>query len=177
MTLADMAHATEPLLPQGKAYETRDSGGAVDRYASPTHLADWHRGITAILIKTDDGAILIDGGLAQAADMLLAHMLALGVAPGDLKLILNSHAHADHAGAIRAVQRATGARLLNTAESAVLMAHGGSDDIHFGDDILYPPVQTDRILHDREVVVLGDIRLTAHLTCRPYTRQPRVDVG
>ncbi len=164
MTLADMAHATEPLLPQGKAYETRDSWR---QPVAPVRIADhtWQigtAGITAILIKTDDDAILIDGGLAQAADMLLAHMLALGVAPGDLKLILNSHAHADHAGAIRAVQRATGARLLNTAESAVLMAHGGSDDIHFGDDILYPPVQTDRILHDREVVVLGDIRLTAH---------------
>jgi metallo-beta-lactamase class B len=52
--------------------------------------------------------------------------------------------------------------VLNNAESAVLMARGGSDDIHFGDDILYPPVQTDRILHDGEVVALGDLRLTAH---------------
>jgi metallo-beta-lactamase class B len=94
--------------------------------------------------------------------MLLANMRALGVAPGDLKLILASHAHGDHAGAIAAVKRATGARLLNSAESAVLMANGGSNDIHFGDDILYPPVQTDRILHDGEVVVLGTLRLTAH---------------
>jgi len=66
------------------------------------------------------------------------------------------------AGAIAAIKRATGAQVLNSAESAVLMANGGSNDIHFGDDILYPPVQTDRVLHDGEVVVLGTMRLTAH---------------
>lgn len=48
------------------------------------------------------------------------------------------------------------------AESAVLMAHGGSNEIHFGDSILYPPAQTDRILHDGEVVTLGNMRLIAH---------------
>ena len=63
---------------------------------------------------------------------------------------------------LAAIKRATGAQLLNNAESAVLMAWGGSDDIHFGDDILYPPAQTDRILHDGEVVALGTLRLTPH---------------
>lgn len=164
ISFCGMTHATEPLLPQGKGYEARDSWR---QPVAPVRIADhtWQigtAGITAVLIRTNDGAILIDGGLAQAAGMLLAHMQELGVAPGDLKLILSSHAHGDHAGAIAAVQRATGARVLNNAESAVLMSHGGSDDIHFGDDILYPPAQTDRILHDGEVVALGDARLTAH---------------
>ncbi len=156
-------HATQAVLPQGKGYHTPDSWR---QPVAPVRIADhtWQigtAGITALLIKTDQGAILIDGGLPQAAGMLLAHMRALGVASGDLKLILSSHAHGDHAGAIAAVQRATGARVLNSAESAVLMARGGSDDIHFGDDILYPPVQTDRIVHDGEVVDLGDMRITA----------------
>jgi glyoxylase-like metal-dependent hydrolase (beta-lactamase superfamily II) len=69
-------------------------------------------------VKTDAGAVLIDGGMPQAADMLLARMRELGVAPGDLKLILHSHAHVDHAGPLAAVQRATGARLVSNAESA-----------------------------------------------------------
>ncbi len=164
LAACSMACASEPLLQQGKGYETRDSWR---QPVAPVRIADhtWQigtAGITAVLIQTDDGAILIDGGLAQATDMLLAHMQALDVAPGDLEFILASHAHGDHAGAIAAVQRATGARVLNNAESAVLMAHGGSDDIHFGDDILYPPAQTDRIVHDGEVVALGDMRLTAH---------------
>ena len=159
-----IAGAAEPVLPQGKAYETRESWR---QPVDPVRIADhtWHigtAGITALLVKTDEGALLIDGGLPQAADMLLAHMRALDVAPGDLQYILSSHAHGDHAGPVAALQRATGAQVVNNAESAVLMARGGSDDIHFGDAILYPPVQTDRIVHDGEVVAIGGLRLTAH---------------
>lgn len=158
-----IVHAAEPMLPQDKAYLTRD---AWRQPVPPVRIADhtWQigtAGITAILVKTDDGALLIDGGLPQAAEMLLAHMRTLGVAPDELKFILSSHAHGDHAGPIAAIKRATGAMVLNNAESAVLMARGGSDDIHFGDDILYPPVQSDRILHDGEIVALGNLRLTA----------------
>lgn len=164
LSACGIARAAAPVLPQAKAYLTRD---AWRQPVEPVRIADhtWQigtAGITALLVKTDDGALLIDGGLPQAADMLLAHMRALGVAPGDLEFILSSHAHGDHAGPIAAIQRATGARVLNNAESAVLMARGGSDDIHFGDAIGYPPVQTDRIVHDGEVVALGDLRLTAH---------------
>ena len=157
--------AQEPLLPQGTAYQTPD---AWRQPVAPMRIADhtWQigtAGITALLVRTDDGAVLIDGGLPQASGMLLAHMRGLGLAPGDLKLILASHAHGDHAGPIAAIKRATGAQVVNNAESAVLMAGGGSNDIHFGDDILYPPVQTDRIIHDGEIVALGGMRLTAHL--------------
>ncbi|MCJ0825243.1 subclass B3 metallo-beta-lactamase [Luteimonas sp. 50] len=161
---ASIAPAAEPALPQGKAYETPQ---AWRQPVAPVRISDhaWQigtAGITALLLKTDAGALLIDGGLPQAADMLLAQMRTLGVAPGDLKLVLSSHAHGDHAGPIAAIKRATGAQVFNNAESAVLMARGGSDDIHFGDDILYPPAQTDRILHDGEVVALGGLRLTPH---------------
>lgn len=164
LTAFGSARAAEPLLPQGKVYE---SPASWRQPIAPVRLADhtWQvgtAGISAILVKTSDGALLIDGGLPQAADLVLAHLRALGVGPGDLKLILTSHAHSDHGGSIAAIKRATGARLLNNAESAVLMANGGSDDLQFGDDSLYPPAQTDRLLHDGEVVALGGIRLTAH---------------
>jgi len=164
LSACGIAFAAEPVLPQGKAYETPD---AWRQPVAPVRIADhtWQigtAGITALLVKTDDGALLIDGGVQQAADMVLAHMRALGVAPTGLRFILSSHAHGDHAGALAAIKRATGAQVLNDAESAVLMSRGGSDDIHFGDDILYPPVQTDRLLHDGEVVALGTLRLTAH---------------
>ncbi|HET6435681.1 MAG TPA: subclass B3 metallo-beta-lactamase [Xanthomonadaceae bacterium] len=164
LAAAPSALAAEPPLPQAEVYTTPDSWR---QPVAPVRIADhtWQIGtarISALLVRTDAGAILIDGGLPQAADMLLAHMRTLGVAPGDLKLILNSHAHGDHAGPLAAVARATGARVVASAESAWLLAHGGSHDIHFGDEILYPPVQTDRVIHDGEVVALGDMRLTAH---------------
>lgn len=158
-------HAAE-LLPQAQGYESPD---AWRRPIAPFQLADrtWYvgtEGLSALLVKTDAGAVLIDGGLPQAADMLLARMRELGVAPSELKLILHSHAHIDHAGPIAAIRRATGAQVVSNAESAVLLARGGFDDLHFGDDMVFPPVQADRIVMDGEVVALGSLEFTAHFT-------------
>ena len=161
---ASATSATEPPLPQLQAYTVRESWR---QPIAPVRIADhaWHIGtanLSAILVKTADGALLIDGGMPQAADMLLRHMATLGVQPGDLKLILLSQAHADHVGPLAELRRRTGARVAANAESAVLLARGGSDDIHFGDAIVFPPVQVDRLLMDREVVELGGMRFTVH---------------
>lgn len=164
LLLTSPATAAEPVLPQLEAYTVEES---CRQPVEPRQIADhtWRigtEGIHALLVKTNAGAVLIDGGMPQAADLLLAQMRALGVEPGDLKLILHSQAHGDHVGPLAAVKRATGATLVSNAESAVLLAAGGSDDIHFGDDILYPPAHADRIVHDGEAVELGGLRLTVH---------------
>jgi metallo-beta-lactamase class B len=161
---AGAAAADAPVLPQLEAYTVHESWR---RPIEPVRIADntWHIGtadLSAILVKTPQGAVLLDGGMPQAADMLLRNMAALGVAPGDLALILLSHAHADHAGPLAELRRRTGARVVTNAESAVLLARGGSDDIHYGDTITFPPVQADRLVQDGEVVELGDLRLTVH---------------
>nr|WP_149196641.1 subclass B3 metallo-beta-lactamase [Luteimonas suaedae] len=153
-------------LPQLQAYEVP---AAWRQPVAPLRIAErtWQigtAGLSAILLQGSEGAILIDGGMPQAADHLLANLRALGLAPSDLKLILHSHAHADHVGPLAALRRATGARVLSNAESAWLLAQGGADDIHFGDGLLYPPVHADRLLHDGERVVLGDLRLRVHFT-------------
>ena len=158
--------AAEPVLPQLKAYQTPASWR---QPVTPFRIAEhtWYigtEGLSALLVKTADGAVLIDGGMAQAADMLLRHMAGLGLAPDDLELILHSHAHGDHAGPLAAIRRATGATLVSNAESAVLLARGGSNDIHYGDDILFPPAHADRLLQDGETIELGGIEFTVHFT-------------
>lgn len=160
------ARAADDVLPQLEAYTTPDSWR---QPVPPFALADnsWYigtDGLSAVLVKTAEGAVLIDGGMPQATDLLLQRMRELGVAPADLKLILHSHAHIDHIGPLAAVKRATGARVLANAESAVLLARGGSDDIHYGDDLVFAPVPVDRILMDGEVVSLGGMEFTAHAT-------------
>lgn len=157
--------AAQPL-PQLKAYVVDPSWLTP---VEPLRISDhvWQIGaedITALLVKTPQGAVLIDGGMPQMADALLKNMAKLGVAPGDLRLILHSHAHADHVGPLAAIRRATGAALVSNAESAALMARGGSHDIHFGDDITYPPVAADRLVQDGEVVRLGGMAFTAWFT-------------
>ncbi|WP_407661796.1 subclass B3 metallo-beta-lactamase [Microbulbifer donghaiensis] len=153
----------EPL-PQLQAYQVPEGWRTP---VQPLQIAEhtWQIGtreLSALLVKTSAGAILIDGGMPQSAEHLLANMKKLGVEPADLKLILHSHAHGDHAGPLAAIQRATGARVVSNAESAALLARGGADDIHFGDDILYPPMKADRLLQDGEQISLGDLRLQVH---------------
>ncbi|HEV8694670.1 MAG TPA: subclass B3 metallo-beta-lactamase [Lysobacter sp.] len=165
-SLASLAHPAEPVLPPSQAYQTAD---AWRQPIAPFQLADhtWYigtEGLSALLIKTPEGAVLIDGGMPQAADMLLARMQGLGVAPRDLKLILHSHAHADHAGPLAAIRNATGARLVSNSESAALLARGGSRDLHFGDGMLYPPAPVDRLILDGEAVELSGLRFVAHYT-------------
>ncbi|MBB3344793.1 metallo-beta-lactamase class B [Luteimonas sp. RC10] len=159
------AKAAEPL-PQLRAYEVP---AAWRQPVAPLRIAagTWQIGtaqLSALLLKGDAGAILIDGGMPQTAEHLLANMAALGVAPPDLKFIVLSHAHADHVGPLAALRRATGARVVANAESAQLLARGGSDDLHYGDAFLYPPVVTDRLLQDGETLELGELRLQVHFT-------------
>ena len=158
--------AAEPPLPQLKGYEAQPKWlQPVQPFAIAGHT--WYigtEGLSALLVKTPQGAVLIDGGLPQAADMLLQHMEELGVQPTELKLILNSHAHIDHAGPFAQLKRATGARVVTSAETAVLLARGDSDDLQFGEGFTFPPVGVDRIVMDGEVVELGGMRFTAHFT-------------
>ena len=163
--LPALAVAAEPVLPQLQAYQPPDSWL---QPVAPFQIAEhsWYigtEGLSALLVKTADGAVLIDGGMPQAAEMLLRHMAELDVAPDELKLILHSHAHIDHAGPLAAVQRATGATLVSNAESAVLLARGGSNDIH-NDEGVFPPAHADRLLQDGETVELGGIVFTVHFT-------------
>ncbi|GAB2890892.1 subclass B3 metallo-beta-lactamase [Microbulbifer echini] len=152
------------VLPQLETYKVPESWR---QPVAPLKIADktWQigtKGITSLLLKTKEGAILIDGGMEQSAEHLLENMRGLGVAPADLKLILHSHAHADHIGALAELKRVTGAQIVTNAESAVLMARGGANDIHFADKILYPSLKADRILLNGEQVVLGGLRLRVH---------------
>lgn len=158
------AHAAEAPLPQLRAY-TVDASWL--QPMAPLQIADhtWQIGtqeLTALLVQTAEGAVLLDGGMPQMAGHLLDNMKARGVAPQDLRLILLSHAHADHAGPVAELKRRTGAKVVANAESAVLLARGGSDDLHFVDGITYPPASADRIIMDGEVVSIGGIDFTAH---------------
>lgn len=158
------ASAAEAPLPQLRAY-TVDASWL--QPMAPLQIADhtWQIGtedLTALLVQTADGAVLLDGGMPQMASHLISNMKVRGVAPQDLRLILLSHAHADHAGPVAELKRRTGAKIAANAESAVLLARGGSTDLHFGDDITYPPANVDRIIMDGEVVTVGGITFTAH---------------
>lgn len=120
--------------------------------------------VTSYLIVTPKGLILIDGGFEQTAPMIRRNVAALGFDYSKIRIILNSHAHLDHAGGIAAIRRETGATFIASAADAPLLARGGMDDSQFGDRLPFPPAEPDRIVADGGRVTLGGTTLTAHLT-------------
>src|SRR5262245_53567475 len=68
--------------------------------------------VGAYLITTPEGHFLLDGGAPQAGPMVIEHIAALGFDIHDVKFLLNSHAHIDHAGGLARLQRASGALMV-----------------------------------------------------------------
>jgi metallo-beta-lactamase class B len=122
-------------------------------------------GVSAVLITSDAGHILIDGGLPQSAPLIAANMRKLGFRTEDVKLIVNSHMHFDHAGGIAALQRLSGAEVAASPWSAeVLRGGSGRGDPQFGMAQPLAPVQQVRVLAEREVLRVGPLAITVHFT-------------
>lgn len=134
------------------------------------HGDSWYvgtRGLSAVLVVTGEGLVLIDGGLPQSAPLIAANIESLGHSLKDIRWILNSHAHFDHAGGIAALQRMSGAKVAATPAGAAAMRQGntGADDPQAGFGAkanAYPAIAEVVELPDRATVVLGGTVLTLH---------------
>ncbi len=120
--------------------------------------------ITSYLITTPKGHILIDGGFVETAPLIRESVKKLGFRMEDVKILLSSHAHYDHAGGLAALKKMTGARFFSSQADAPAHARGDKNDPVLGDHSSYPPVQADRLLKDGDTVTLGGSTLTAHVT-------------
>lgn len=120
------------------------------------------RDIAAFLITSSEGHVLLDGGFAQTAPQILRNVETLGFHAKDVRYVLNSHAHVDHAGGLGALREATGAPLLASSGDAPLLRAGGEE----GDpDLLrFEPVAVDRVIEEGATVAIGGTTLTAHVT-------------
>lgn len=126
-------------------------------------------GLGAVLITSDKGHILIDGGLPQSAPLIAENIRQAGFRLEDVRLILNTHTHYDHAGGIAALQRASGARVAASPASKRALEQGGPtpDDpqFAFGKDANdYTPVPKVQAMKDGEELRVGDLRITARFT-------------
>jgi metallo-beta-lactamase class B len=123
-------------------------------------------GIAAILVVGSEGAILIDGATDKAPVAITANLRALGFDPRQVKFLLNSHEHGDHAGGLAQLQRETGAPLLARAPATATLRSGASGraDPQFGDLQPFPGVADVRAIADGGIVRLGELALVAHAT-------------
>lgn len=120
--------------------------------------------ITSYLITTPQGHFLVDGGFVETAPQIKRNIAQLGFKLSDVKYLLNSHAHYDHAGGLAELKKSTGAKFVASEGDANLLRKGGHGDFRFGDTLLFPPIEPDKIIRDGESLQLADQVMTAHLT-------------
>jgi metallo-beta-lactamase class B len=120
--------------------------------------------VCSFLITTPKGDILLDGGFAETAPQIERNIAQLGFKIEDVKILLNSHAHLDHAGGLAELKNQSGAKMIASAGDAELLRNGGHGDFRFGNTLTFPPVEVDQIIHDGESIELGGQKLTAWLT-------------
>lgn len=123
-------------------------------------------GISSILIVGSAGNVLIDGGTEEDAGLIADNIRALGYNVRDIRFILTSHEHFDHAGGIAKLQQLSGATVVTSPAAAKVLSTGtpSPDDPQFGAVKGFPPVQVGRTVRDGEEVLLGNIMLTAIAT-------------
>lgn len=121
-------------------------------------------GLAAYLIVSRQGAILLDGTVAENAALVERNIESVGVPLREVKLLLSDHAHSDHVGALARIKQDTGAQFLASAGDRWALEHGRirSDTDYTPTD--FPPVKVDRLVRDGETIRLGEVALTAHLT-------------
>ena len=114
-------------------------------------------GITALLITTPKGHFLIDGATDEAAEGIAANIRKLGFDPKDVRYILGTHEHLDHAGGLAKLKQITGAKFA-VREAARLGMETGlplADDPQHGIHPAFPSIKADLILNDGETLRVG----------------------
>jgi len=123
-------------------------------------------GLSSILVTSPQGHVLIDGDLEESEPKIAANIQALGFRIKDVKLILNSHVHYDHAGGIAGLQKLSGAQVAASPFTAHALRTGksGPDDPQYEIQRPIKPVAKVRVIKDGETLHVGPLALTAHFT-------------
>jgi len=159
----------------GKWREGSINGG--QQYAEPFRIAGnlYYVGandVSSFLITGPQGHVVIDGGYPGTASMIIASIAQLGFNISDVKVLLNSEPHYDHAGGLAELQKASGAELWASDASADVIASGGDDPstmlplrlLVWVGIARYPAARVGHRVKDGETIRLGPIQLTAHIT-------------
>lgn len=119
--------------------------------------------LSVYLIATPKGLILIEAALPESVPQIEKNIETLGFKPKDVKLLLVTHAHFDHVGGTAALKKDTGGAVVAMEQDKPFLEAG---HISFGPskDVQFAPLKLDRVVHDGEIVSLGGVTLTAHLT-------------
>ena len=122
--------------------------------------------LASYLITTPQGHILINSNLTSSVPQIEKSVEALGFHFSDVKILLISHAHWDHAAGSAEIKQLTGAKYMVMDADVPVVESGGKTDFQYGAEAgsQFPPTKVDRVLHDGDEVQLGGVVLVAHKT-------------
>ena len=121
------------------------------------------KGLSAYLIQTSAGAILLEGTMPANAAMIEHNIESVGVPLHQVKILISDHAHIDHVGALAKIKHDTGAKVLASAQDRWALEHGvPRGDTDYG-VLKFPAVAVDDVVGDGQQIRLGNTVLTAHL--------------
>jgi metallo-beta-lactamase class B len=132
--------------------------------------------LASYLLTTPQGNILINSGTESSVPLIKSAIAQLGFKYANIKILLISHAHKDHAGGSAQIIKETGARYVVMDADVDEVESGGRSDFIYS-DMTFPPVTVGRVIHDGENVRLADAVLVAHKTpghtpgCTTWTLQ------
>jgi metallo-beta-lactamase class B len=118
--------------------------------------------VSAYLVATSDGLVLIDSGYAATVDWTLESIRQSGFDPSNLKYVFVTHSHTDHAGGAARIKQASGARVGLSAEDWVEVERqqkGPQAQRNFP-----VPLARDLVLRDGDKITLGDTTFTFYFT-------------
>lgn len=120
------------------------------------------KGLATYLVTTTNGHILINSSFERTVPIIRGNVEKLGFKFADIKILLASHAHSDHVAGHALIKELTGARVEVMEGDAKVIASGGKGQYLYTEG--WKPCVVDRVLHDGDIVSLGEARLTARLT-------------
>jgi metallo-beta-lactamase class B len=164
VTPADLARDNKLFLELARKGLKWEEPAEPVRIAGPIYFVGT-RGLGAFLITTSEGHILMNTGMPSSGPMIVDSIRRLGLVPEDIRLMINGHAHIDHAGAFAYFKEHYPRAVLAVMKDDVAaMESGDRNDFKYGDDFVYPAVKVDRVLRDGETFRMGDVLLAARHT-------------
>ena len=120
--------------------------------------------VSAWLIKTSEGVVLIDTLHEPHVDQLIANIRKVGVDPADIKYVLMTHGHFDHVGGAYKLKPMTKARFVMTQtgwDEAIKSAQASQAAPRPppGPNAPPPPwqmIEQDKVVKDGDVIGMGD---------------------
>lgn len=123
-------------------------------------------GISAILITSPEGHLVIDSGTKWGGELVAANIEELGFSLDEVRYLTHTQEHGDHIGGIAYLKSRTGARMVASARAQSVFETGviNTDDPQYAPRAPMETLPVDKLVADGEALILGGKRIVARLT-------------